>query len=76
VRLKSLIDVLFCKLHYGFGGNRLPTLSKQVSFLEFIFDRYDFGIKFYIICSSSADLFVPLFAGMSASLAVKGSRSI
>jgi hypothetical protein len=35
-----------------------------------------FGIKFYIICSSSADLFVPLFAGMSASLAVKGSRSI
>jgi hypothetical protein len=40
VRLKSLIDVLFYKLHYGFGGIRLPTLSKQVSFSEFIFDRY------------------------------------
>ena len=34
--LKSHIDVLYCKLHYGFGGNRLPTLSKQVSFSEFI----------------------------------------
>ena len=44
VRLKSLIDVLFCKLHYGFGGNRLSTLSKQVSFWEFIFDRYDVSV--------------------------------
>ena len=35
VRLKSLIDVLICKLHYGFGGNRLPTLSKQASFFMF-----------------------------------------
>jgi hypothetical protein len=40
-RLKYLIDVLFCKLHYGFGGNRLSTLSKQVSLSEFIIDRYD-----------------------------------
>jgi hypothetical protein len=39
MRLKSLIDVLFCKLHYGFGENRLPMLSKQVSFSEFIIDR-------------------------------------
>jgi hypothetical protein len=30
VRLKSLIDVLLCKLHYGW--NRLPTRSKHVSF--------------------------------------------
>ena len=44
VRLKSLIDVLFCKLHYGFGGNRLSTLSKQVSFSEFIIDRYDVSV--------------------------------
>ena len=34
-------DVLFCKLHYGFGRNRLPTLSKQVIFSEFIIDTYD-----------------------------------
>ena len=45
MRLKSLIDVLFCKLHYGFGGNLLPTLSKQVSFPEFIIDRYDVSVK-------------------------------
>ena len=36
MHLESLIDVLFCKLHYGFGGNRLSTLSEQVSFVEFI----------------------------------------
>jgi hypothetical protein len=36
--------VLFCKLHYGFGGNRLPTLSKRVSFSEFIIDRYDVSV--------------------------------
>jgi hypothetical protein len=44
VRLKSLIDVIFCKLHYGFDGNRLPTLSKQASFSEFIIDRYDVSV--------------------------------
>ena len=48
VHLKSLIDVLFCKLHYGFGGNRLPTFSKQVSFSEFIIHRYDVSV--YRIC--------------------------
>ena len=35
VRLKSLIDVLICKLHYGFGGIRLLTLSWQVRFPMF-----------------------------------------
>ena len=35
VRLKSLIDVLICKLHYGFGGIRHLTLSRQVSFAMF-----------------------------------------
>jgi hypothetical protein len=43
-RLKSLIDLIFCKLHYGLGGNRLPTLSKQASFSEFIIDRYDVSV--------------------------------
>jgi hypothetical protein len=38
---KNIIHNFFCKLHFGFGGNRLPTLSKQVSFSEFIIDRYD-----------------------------------
>ena len=32
VPLKSHINLLFCKLHYGFGGNGLPMLSKQVYF--------------------------------------------
>ena len=30
--LKSLIDVLICKLHYGFGGIRHLTLPRQVHF--------------------------------------------
>ena len=30
MRLKSLIDVLICKLHYGFGGFRHLTLSRQM----------------------------------------------
>jgi hypothetical protein len=38
---RIFIDALFCKLHYDFDGNRLPTLSKQISFSEFIIDRYD-----------------------------------
>jgi hypothetical protein len=29
---------------YDFGGNRLPTLLKQVSFSEFIIDRYDVSV--------------------------------
>ena len=44
VRLQSLIDVLFCKLHYGFGENRLPMHSKQASFSEFIIDRYNVSV--------------------------------
>jgi hypothetical protein len=35
VRLKSIIDVLICKLHYGFRGIRHLTLSRQVSFSVF-----------------------------------------
>ena len=33
--LKSLINVLICKLYYGFGGIRHLTLSRQVSFSMF-----------------------------------------
>ena len=44
VRMTSLIDVLICKLHYGFGGNRLPTFSKQESFSEFLIDRYHVSV--------------------------------
>ena len=36
VRLKSLIDVLICKLHYGFGGIRQLMLSRKVSFSLFL----------------------------------------
>ena len=34
-RLKSLIDVLICKLHYGFGGIRHLTPLRQVSLSMF-----------------------------------------
>jgi hypothetical protein len=37
---------------------------------------YTNWIKFYIICSSSAELFVQLFAGLPVSSTVEGSRSI
>ena len=35
VCLKSLIDVLICKLHFGFGGIRHLTISRQVGFAMF-----------------------------------------
>jgi hypothetical protein len=69
--------VLFCKLHYGFGGNQLPTLSKQVNFSEFIIDRYDVSggtglfLKLLIVISSLGILAHIIFHITLAAIATK-----
>ena len=76
MRLKSLIDVLICKLHYvgGFGGIRHLTLSRQVSFSMFSGcrgrgrDRIVVGFTSTFVISAS----VPITTNVVSSNSVHG----